>query len=157
MKTLVIAFVMCQCLAAVAKECPVTIGTDGPYLDGWPKAKTWYGSEKIAVILPSEGIWPTTKPGNSISVKLFWFVEGFKPGLEGEFEFSIQRLDEGPNDAVAPRVTNASGPNLGASTALVGIDFPSEGCWKISGTFRGKSLTFVVKTEIPAYRRANAA
>ncbi|MDH4125700.1 MAG: hypothetical protein OEW64_12800 [Gammaproteobacteria bacterium] len=157
MKTIVVAFLICQSFSVWATECPVTIGIDGPYVEGWPNAKTWYGSEKIAVILPADGIWPTTKPGNLTSVKLFWYLEGFKPGLENEFEFSIQRIDEGPNDAVAPRVTNAGGPNLGAWTALVGIDFPNEGCWEIAGSFRGNTLTFVVKTEISAYGRGNAA
>ena len=92
MKAIIAAFLMCQCFAVWATECPVTIGLDGPYVVGWPKAKTWYGSEQIAVMLPSEGTWPTTKPGNLISVKLFWYVEGFMPGLENEFEFTIRRL-----------------------------------------------------------------
>jgi hypothetical protein len=29
---------------------------------------------------------------------------------------------------------------------LVGIDFPSLGCWQIAAEYLGQSLTFVVKT-----------
>ncbi len=66
----------------------------------------------------------------------------------------MKRLDKGENDAVISRPTNAGGPNLGAWTVLTGIDFPSEGCWEISGTFEGTSLSFVVETKIPEYRRS---
>ena len=69
--------------------------------------------------------------------------------MEQEFVTSIRRLDEGVNDAVVPKITNAGGPSVGEWTALAGIDFPSEGCWEITGSVRGKSLTFVVRTEIP--------
>jgi len=156
MKTVFVLFLLCQSVAISAAECPVTIGSDGPYVQGWPSAKTWHGSSDFAVILPTDGVWATTRPGNRISVKLFWYVKGFQPGMENEFETTIRRLDDGHNDARVPKITNAGGSNLGAWTALAGIDFPSEGCWEITGRFRGKSLIFVVRTKIPAYRRNDA-
>ena len=51
-----------------APNCPKTIGLDTEYVEGWPEAKTWFGSENFAVILPRDGIWPTTRPGALISV-----------------------------------------------------------------------------------------
>ena len=127
-------------------DCPRSVGTDTQYVDAWVHASTWFGTKDMAVILPEDGVWPTTVPGHSISVKLFWFIDGFESGQEGEFVGSIRRLDEGKNDAVISEPTNAGGPSLGAWTVLTGIDFPSAGCWEVSGQFRGRVLTFVVET-----------
>ena len=141
--------------AAHAAECPRTLGTDTAFRAPWPSASTWFGTEALAVVLPQEGIWPTTSPGALIAVKLFWYSSeiqavadaGFDNGKMLGFTASIERLDSGPDDAVI------SGPNwaglggLGDNwTILTGIDFPSAGCWKISGEFLDQSLTFVVET-----------
>lgn len=138
--------------AVAAADCPVTAGSDGAYVKGWPAVDRWFGSRYLALMLPENGIWATTKPGHRISIKLFWYVEGYEPGRENGFSATIKRLDDGENDAVISSATNAGGPNLGAWTVLTGIDFPSEGCWEISAEFEGASLTFVVKTVTPVYR-----
>ena len=134
--------------AAMAErfDCPRTIGSDKAYIDKWPAAESWYGSKDLAVRLPKSGIWPTTQRGHSISVKLFWYIDGFVAGEEDRFVGSIRRLDPGDNDAVLSQPTNAGGASLGDWTVLTGIDFPSAGCWEVSGNFNGKKLRFVVET-----------
>lgn len=136
-------------------NCLRTTGADTAFRDPWPAASTWYGTEALAVVLPKDGIWPTTKPGNRISVKVFWYStefqataeRGFDDGAHMGFEARIRRLDSGPNDAVI------SGPNwaglggLGENwTILTGIDFPSAGCWEITAEYLDQSLTFIVET-----------
>lgn len=125
--------------------CPRTIGANEVFLEPWPQAETWFGSESLAVILPQDGIWPTTVSGHLIAVKLFWYSVGFQPGMEHDFVGRIERLDDGPNDAVISRPTNAGLAN-GVWTILTGVDFNSAGCWRISGEYRGQSLEFVVET-----------
>lgn len=132
--------------AAVADDCPVTIGANKVFAAPWPQADTWYGTEALAVILPEDGIWSTTRPGHSISVKLFWYSAGFRPHMERHFTGRVERLDAGPNDAVISRATNAYAESLGGWTILTGIDFPSIGCWRITGDYLGQSLSFVVET-----------
>jgi len=127
------------------EDCSRTIGADKVYLEPWPQAETWFGSESLAVILPKNGVWPTTVQGHSIAVKLFWYSAGFQPGMESDFVGRIERLDEGPNDAVISRPTNAGLAN-DVWTILTGIDFKSAGCWRIIGEYRGQSLEFVVET-----------
>ncbi len=81
------------------------------------------------------------------SRKVFWYSSGFEPGMERNFAGRIERIDEGgPDDAVLSGPTNAGGESLGAWTILTGIDFPSAGCWRITGEYLGQSLTFVVET-----------
>lgn len=127
-------------------NCSRTLGFDKVFSQPWPQASRWFGSEGLAVILPENGVWPTTVPGHLIAVKLFWWSAGFKPGMERDLTVGITRLDEGENDAVVSRPTNATAASLGGSTMLTGIDFPSPGCWKIVGRYRGQDLAFVVET-----------
>lgn len=142
--------------SAVADDsCPRTSGADRVFAEPWPQAKNWFGSESLAVMLPKDGIWPTTVPGNLIAVKLFWYSkefqavaeQGFDGGSHLGFRARIKRLDSGPDDA------EISGPNwaglggLGDNwTMLTGIDFQSAGCWEITGEYRDQSLSFVVET-----------
>jgi len=132
--------VSCQ-IANADENCPRTIGTDKVFSEPWPQADRWFGSETLAVMLPKNGIWPTTVPGHLIAVKLFWYSAGFQPGMERDF---VGRI-EGPNDAVISRPTNAGLAN-DVWTILTGIDFKSAGCWRIIGKYQGQSLEFVVET-----------
>ncbi len=136
--------VLCP-LSHADENCPQTIGANKVFAEPWPQADTWFGSEALAVILPPDGVWPTTRPTNLISVKLSWYSAGFQPGMERDFRGRIERLDEGPNDAVISRPTNAGLAN-DVWTILTGINFKSAGCWRITGEYQGQSLEFVVKT-----------
>lgn len=112
--------------AVLAEEsCPRTIGADDVFLEPWPQADTWFGSESLAVILPENGVWPTTVEGRQIAVKLSWYSAGFQPGMEPAFVGRIERMDEGPNDAIISRPTNAGLAN-DVWTILTGIDFRAQ-------------------------------
>ncbi len=146
MIVLVTLFSSDRSLAGPNDDCPKTLGSSkflGPL---FPESESWYGSEALAVVLPSNGMWPTTGDRARIAVKLFWWSSGFKPGMESNLSIKIDNLSGGPNDAVASSPTNAHSDSLGGWTMLVGIDFPSLGCWQIAAEFLGQSLTFVVET-----------
>ena len=120
----------------------------------FPESENWYGSEALAVMLPAEGRWATTKKDASIAVKLFWWSSGFKPGMEENLTVKIRNLSGGENDAVANRPTNAHAESLGGWTMLTGIDFRTPGCWEISGEYLGQTLTFVVQVvDVEQYLR----
>lgn len=140
----VVLLVSCQ-LAKTDESCPRTLGADKVFSEPWPQADAWFGSEALAVLLPEDGIWPTTVEGHLIAVKLLWYSAGFQSGMERDFVGRIERLDDGPNDAVISRPTNAGLAN-DVWTILTGIDFKSSGCWRITGEYRGQSLEFVVET-----------
>lgn len=133
--------------AAAAAEftCPRTAGYKalGPPL---PKSANWYGSEALAVQLPQTGTWPTTAPGALISVKLFWWSAGFRPGMESNLNVTIRELSGAEVTAEVSKPTNAHAASLGGWTMLTGIDFPQPGCWEITGEYLGQSLSFVVET-----------
>ena len=142
--------------------CPVTLGTDK--LLG-PDSTNLYGSEALAVALPADGRWPVTEPYARIAVKLFWRSAGFRPGMEQNLKVEIQNLNGGLNDAVVKHVTSANSVPDDLQNAhfndewqngwlmLTGIDFPSPGCWEITGGYFGQTLTFVVETVDDSQRR----
>lgn len=144
--------------------CPVTLGTD-KLLD--PDSSNLYGSEALAVALPADGTWPVTGPNARIAVKLFWRSTGFRPGMEQNLKVEIRNLNGGPNDAVVNDVTNANSVPDDLEKAyfddewqngwlmLTGIDFPSPGCWEITGKYLSQTLTFVVQTVDRSQRRLN--
>jgi hypothetical protein len=136
-------------------ECPVTLGTDKLLV---PNSRNEYGSEALAVALPADGTWGVTGPNARIAVKLFWRSAGFRPGMEQFLNVEIVNLHGGLNDAVVKDTTNANSAREDYEKAqyddewqdgwlmLTGIDFPSPGCWKITGEYLGQSLSFVVRT-----------
>ncbi len=136
--------VICQ-FARADENCPRTTFADKTFSEPWPQEFSWFGSEAFAAAFPKNGIWPTTAPGRGIAVKLFWYPPGFEPGMEQNFVGRIERLDDGPNDAVISPPTNA-GLAGDVWTILTGIDFKSEGCWRVTGEYQGQSLEFVVET-----------
>jgi hypothetical protein len=140
-----------HCLADDA--CPRTIvsaagGSSSTASPGAPLADSdqWYGSQAFAVHLPGDGVWSTTAPGALIAVKLIWRGVGFRPGMESNLDVSVKPLNGAPATAVVLGTTNARVESLGGWTMLTGIDFPTAGCWEITGRYLGQELRFVVET-----------
>ena len=88
--------------------------------------------------------------------------------MEKYLKVEIVNLGGGPNDAVVKDITNANAvPDdwedarfddewQNGWTMLTGIDFPSPGCWEITGEYLGQILTFVVRTVDYSETRASS-
>ena len=100
--------------------CPVTLGSDEIFGVSFPKGKNWYGSESLAVMLSTDGVWPTTKSGHLIAVKLFWWSIGFEPGMESNLTVDIQSLNGKSVRAKVGKPTSAHAESLGGWTMLTG-------------------------------------
>ena len=91
------------------------------------------------------GLW---RNDQGFRQKVFWWYPGFDGRVEGQPNLIVtgRRLD-GPESFVHPRpATNAHHVDFGGNgwTILTGIDVPTTGCWELTGTYRGESVTFVV-------------
>jgi len=117
----------------------------------------WAGSDALAALLPDDGIWPTTPMGALIAVKLFWWSEGFEPGLEQALHVEVTNLDDPTATPEEIPATNAYLESLNAWTMLTGIDFPSPGCWQVSGRFRAAELSFQIEVRDSADYAARKA
>ncbi len=142
--------------AAVASpdpDCPLT-RPDPPFLapKPWPSTPppryraAWYGTPDLWTMLSVGGeVWIGLPLGpDGYGQKTFWFSVRW-PYLEEimpEIMVTGRRLD-GPGDfRVGPPGTNA-GADFGEAM-LVGVDFPSPGCWELTGSYRGATLSYVV-------------
>ncbi len=99
----------------------------------------WYGTPDLWVPMRVDG-------AHQEHFSVWWSQQFTDPGLESRPELSVtlERLDRD-----APIVTN-EGPATNASTAQDGlfmiadVEFPTSGCWRVTGDYKGASLGFVV-------------
>jgi hypothetical protein len=138
--------------AANGGACPRTLGSRDLLGKPFPSSALWYGSEALAVILRPDGIWRGMGPSFNYRDKLFWWSHGFQPGLESNLKVIGKRLDADAPPANISSTTNAKAESLGGWAMLVGVEFPSAGCWQITGSYLGQELSFVVevRANVPA-------
>ncbi|MDQ2693705.1 MAG: hypothetical protein M3Y68_16830 [Chloroflexota bacterium] len=143
-----------ETLSEAAKaDCPVTVPQEPhftaplPYSPDSPFASNfWYGSNSLWTDLPKDGVWyalPHNPKG--YTQKIFWWREGYIWNEEPEPELTVtgERLDAPAPPLIASKATNAHASDIG-SAMLVGVDFPTLGCWKITGSYGDAELSFVV-------------
>lgn len=135
-------------------DCPITdsksttFKAPAPYTPDAPfPNEFWFGTEHLWTALPENGIWANL-PHNSegYTQKIAWWSSLFSVEDEPEPDLVVfgERLD-----AIAPplkvsRATNATAEDIG-SVMMVGVDFPTTGCWKITGQYKKAELTFVLQ------------
>jgi hypothetical protein len=128
---------------AAAAECPVTLPSVSPVVVPGvvPEGTFWYGSEALAVRLSSDGIWRGMGPAHNYGDKLWFWRRSYSPELEPVPALSLKgvKLDDAASTLHIDRATNAFGP--GWSSMLVGMEFPSSGCWKITATYTNFGIT----------------
>ena len=109
----------------------------------------WYGSESLWTAVPGNGLW-SDLPHNpeGYTQKLAWWREGYSWTEEPQPKLTVsgRRLDTPAPPLKASRATNAFTPEIG-SVMLVGVDFPTPGCWEITGRYADAELSFVVQVE----------
>jgi len=106
----------------------------------------WFGSGHLWTSLRTDGTW-SSLPHNpeGYTQKIFWWSDLFslKDEPEPELTATGQRLDAKAPPLNVSKATNAYGGDIGESM-LVGVDFPTLGCWKIVGKYKDAELSFVV-------------
>jgi hypothetical protein len=141
----------------VSKEppasCPVTVPQDPAFTPPAPydslgfKGYFWFGSNSLWTSLPQDGVWfglPHNPEG--YTQKVFWWRDGYVWNEEPEPNLIVtgERLDAEAPPLNVSRATNAYASDIG-SAMLVGVDFPTLGCWKITGKYNNDAeLSFVI-------------
>ncbi len=132
--------------------CPVTTPPDplftppAPYPEIAPWDNFWYGIDSLWIAVPNNGVW-SDLPHNpeGYTQKVFWWRKGYSWTKEPEPDLSVtgHRLDAAAPPLNVSKATNAYASDIG-SAMLVGVDFPTLGCWEITGRYAGTELSFVV-------------
>lgn len=121
------------------RGCPVTIA-NGSTPPGETPSRDAHGNGLLWT-----GLWPRgtivatpeyVRPDGSIRMK-FWWWRG--PGVRGRLSIAGRRLDA-PAPPLRARIPRGYGLTGFQATAII---FPTEGCWKVTGTAGEASLTFV--------------
>jgi hypothetical protein len=127
-------------------SCPLTVPQDPVFVPPEPYSSAapwenyfWFGSTSLWAMPPSDGIWL------GLIHKVFWWREGYIWNEEPEPNLIVtgERLDAEAPLLAASKATNAYASDIG-SAMLVGVDFPTPGCWKITGKYQDAELSFVV-------------
>jgi hypothetical protein len=139
--------------AAEAAGCPVTLPASSWIADlaGFtplPASRfAWYGDRSsMAVDLPIDGVYRINAESPSLSAKVAWWRY-----VPGTVEITARRIDNG--SAVITTQTTAGYGTGGFNPS--GIDFTSEGCWRVTGSLQGRELTFVIFVRKAATGEAN--
>ncbi len=136
--------------AAQGGACAVTQSSGRAISKTFPPSDRWYGGEKLAVMLPPNGVWRGLGPDHAFRDKLFWWSVGVKPGSESNLTVTGVKLDGDAAPAFISEATNVRANLLGGSAMLVMVEFPSAGCWQITGEYLGEKLAFVVEARADA-------
>ncbi|HUE98657.1 MAG TPA: hypothetical protein VMN99_05345 [Anaerolineales bacterium] len=131
-------------------ECPLTVPQEplftppSPYSDLGFKGDFWYGSNSLWTAVPQSGVWaglPHNPEG--YTQKVFWWRDGYVWNEEPDLVVTGERLDTPAPPLIVSEATNAYASDIG-SAMLVGVDFPTLGCWKITGKYADAELSFVI-------------
>jgi len=133
-------------------SCPVTVPQRPAFIPPVPydalgiKDYFWYGSSSLWTELPADAVWASL-PHNpeGYTQKVFWWRDGYVWDKEPEPILIVtgERLDASAPPLNVSGATNAFASDIG-SAMLVGVDFPTLGCWKITGKYKEAELSFVV-------------
>jgi hypothetical protein len=148
---------------SVVSTCPVTPPPSPPFVPPAPEPAVAsgrefrYGTAALWTALPNDGIWsglPDHAP-QGYTQKVFWWSTGYHGEASPELAVSGRQLD-GTAALQGSSATNAFASDIG-SAMLVGVDFPTTGCWEITGTFEGHTLSFVVWVGDPAPAKSSSS
>ena len=135
------------------EDCPVTLPDKILFEAPEPFSSTppwpnffWYGSEHLWTVLPTEGSWshlPLNPEG--YTQKILWWSDLFSLKDEPEPALVVtgKRLDEEAPPLKTYGATNAFADDIGEAM-LTGVDFPTHGCWEVTGQYKKAELSFVV-------------
>jgi hypothetical protein len=109
-----------------------------PYIHGW------YGNDALWIAVPAGGVLPAEHPYGTAwpsewGTKFPWWRV-----TPGQLTISARRLD-GPSAEFHAEVPSGYGARGFSPSGLI---WPSPGCWQVTGTVAGRSLTFVTRVEI---------
>lgn len=138
----------------VSDGCPVTTQNRvAPFVPPKPYSQHvgddsfWFGTDKLWTFLPVDGAWELghyTQNDPTFRQKLFLWRQGYDWHSEPHPNLKVtgRRLDGDADPLLVDRPTNVTTEPAGM---LVGINFPTVGCWEINLHYGDDALTFVVR------------
>jgi|SRR5438132_3926671 len=146
----------------VPDTCPVTKAADHSFVPPYPyPAKTisggsWFGTDRLWIALPEGGIWRAADFSSADSssgkrrkwwryAKVSWWRQGYDWHVDGAPKLKVtgRRLDSTAPPLIAEKAEPV-GVTFPKAYMMDSLDFPTLGCWEITGRYENDELTFVV-------------
>lgn len=136
--------------------CPVTRPPNPPFVPPPPyPAATgpgafWFGTPKLWVVLPTSGEWRGLRGYNptdlSYRQKLMWWRQGYDWRAEPRPPLVVtgRQLDASEPPLKISGPSNGYNEQMKSSFMIVAADFPTLGCWEITGDYKGDKLSYVI-------------
>jgi hypothetical protein len=139
----------------VPKTCPISKPPVRPFVPLSPyPAKTspdsfWFGTVKLWTSLPVDGTWrslPHYTPSDpTFRQKLFFWRQGYSLRSElSHLTVTGRRLDASAPPLAADEANAGWQDDKEHPFMVTGVNFPTLGCWEVTGDYHGDKLTFVV-------------
>jgi len=140
----------------VPKTCPVSKPPVRPFVPPSPyPGKTgpdsfWFGTVRLWTSLPADGTWrglPHYTPSDpTFRQKLFFWRQGYSLGSELRPHLTVtgRRLDTTAPPLAADEANAGWQDDTEHPFVVTGVNFPTLGCWEVTGDYHGDRLTFVV-------------
>ena len=143
---------LCVASGTAFAKCPVTSPASSPVeVPGQASNayRAWYGSEQLAVLLPTDGRWRGMGSKHNFRDKFWVWRRGYDPGDEAKPDLSfigVKLYGNAPERMENHSATNAYGDTWSSMLAL--LEFPNAGCWQVTATYVHvgirQDLTFTV-------------
>jgi hypothetical protein len=139
----------------VPKTCSVTKHGSQPFLPPPPspakrsRGQFWFGTDRLWTSLPETGAWiglgHYTPSDPTFRQKLFFWRQGY----DAHSETPAKLIVSGRRIDAPAQPLQTDGPGSASWTAddqflVTGINFPTIGCWEITGRYEKDEVTFVV-------------
>jgi hypothetical protein len=137
----------------VPETCPVTKPADQPFVPPPYPAKPghgyyWFGTDRLWTSLPVIGAWRLGhyEPDDpTFRQKLFFRRQGYDARIEPRPNLTVsgKRIDA----PAGPLLTDGKGNGSSAKDdqfIVTCINFPTTGCWEVTGRYENDELTFVI-------------
>jgi hypothetical protein len=141
--------------SAVPKTCSATKPAPQPFVPPPPypakpsHGQFWFGTDRLWTALPETGAWiglgHYTPSDPTFRQKLFFWRQGYDAHAETQAKLTVSgsRID------TPAQPLQIDGPGTGSWTAddqflVTGINFPTIGCWEITGRYENDEVIFVV-------------
>jgi hypothetical protein len=147
--------------SAGLNACPVTVPPrpglvpPEPYPPGPPFGQVWYGTPELWTNLDPNGqVWrdlPVETDG-SVSNKTMWWSENFSTAegedFSGNADITVTavRLDGSARTVVEGPGVQSFNRDIG-NFMLVGLELLEPGCWKVTASYQGAELAYVLQVE----------
>ena len=135
-------------LPLFAAECPVTYPSDSPvYIEDDVGSHDWYGSKRLAALIPVNGNWYGMGPSRDYGDKFWLWRSGYDARSEPKPKLRVVAIKPTEPGSRVEMIggTNALDPFGFGDVMLMGLEFPSPGCWNLRVTYNNsEDLEFVL-------------